>query len=76
VEEGEAELREAVARAHSLGAKSFELRAATSLARLLASTNRARDARGALAPVFDWFTEGHTTTDLVTARTLMNELHE
>jgi predicted ATPase len=74
-DEAEASLREAVAYANSRGAKSFELRAATSLARLLASTNRGRDARAVLAPVYDWFTEGHTTTDLVTARSLLDELH-
>jgi serine/threonine protein kinase/tetratricopeptide (TPR) repeat protein len=75
MDEAEGSLREALAYANNRGAKSFELRAATSLARLLASTNRERDARAVLAPVYEWFTEGHTTTDLVTARSLLDELH-
>ena len=52
----------AIARAIAQQAKSFELRAATDLARLLLAAGRRDDARAVLAPVFEWFTEGHSTT--------------
>ena len=55
-------------------AKSFELRAATGLARLFLATGQRDDARDALAPVYGWFTEGHTTRDLVAARTTLAEI--
>jgi predicted ATPase len=61
-----------LARARS--AKSFELRAAMALARLLADSGRAGEARALLAPVHDWFTEGLQTADLVAARTLLSEM--
>ena len=72
--EAEESLRAAMTYARERGAKSFELRAATGLARLLAATNRAAEARDTLAPVYDWFTEGLGTMDLIVARTLLNEL--
>ena len=56
------------------GAKSWELRAATSLARLWQRGGRPADARALLAPVHAWFTEGHDTRDLLTARGLLDEL--
>ncbi len=65
----EESLRLAIARSIEQQAKSFELRAATDLARLLLSNGRRDDARAVLAPIFAWFTEGHTTKDLVAART-------
>ncbi len=55
-------------------AKSFELRAATGLARLLASLDRNADAREILTPVFEWFTEGHATGDLQAARATLTSL--
>jgi predicted ATPase len=61
----------AIADAAAREAKSLELRAATSLARLyLAAADRGRASR-TLAPILGWFTEGETTYDLVTARALI-----
>jgi hypothetical protein len=51
--------------------QSFELRAATSLARLLARQARREEARALLAPVYGWFTEGFDTKD---AKALLGEL--
>jgi predicted ATPase len=56
-------------------ARSWELRAATSLARLLSEQGQRQAARELLAPVYDWFTEGFDTSDLRTARALLRELH-
>jgi predicted ATPase len=67
-------LRAALDRAREQQAKSFELRAATGLAKLMKDHGRAPDARAVLAPVFEWFTEGHDTADLVSARTLLSEI--
>ena len=55
-------------------AKSFELRAATSLARLLRDQGRAVEARDLLAPLYGWFTEGFDTRDLREAKALLEEL--
>jgi len=55
-------------------AKSFELRAATSLAWLRRDQGRRDDARRALADVYGWFTEGFDTQDLRTAKALLDEL--
>ncbi len=54
-------------------ARSFELRAATALARLLHASGRTPGARAALEPVYTWFGEGHDTIDLMMARTLLSE---
>jgi tetratricopeptide (TPR) repeat protein len=70
----EASFRKAIEIAGDRGAKSFELRAAASLARLLARQGRRGEARGLLAPVYAWFTEGFDTPDLREARTLLDEL--
>ena len=56
-------------------AKSWELRAATSLARLLSDQGKRQTARDLLAPVYDWFTEGFDTSDLRKAKALLGELH-
>ena len=61
-----------VARAQQ--AKSWELRAATSLARLMRDQGKRRCARDVLAPVYGWFTEGFDTNDLRTAKALLGEL--
>jgi hypothetical protein len=53
---------------------SWELRAATSLARLWRDQNRAKAAREILAPVYDRFTEGFETTDLKAAKLLLHGL--
>jgi adenylate cyclase len=60
--------------AQGYGAKSFELRATTSLARLLASQGRRKEARAMLSEIYGWFTEGFDTPDLKDAKTLLDEL--
>ena len=55
-------------------AKSLELRAATSLARLWQSQGKRDEARELLAPVYSWFTEGLDTLDLIEAKALLDEL--
>jgi len=55
-------------------AKSFELRAAMSLARLWQQKDRQGDARALLAPIYDWFTEGFDTADLMDAKALVEAL--
>ena len=55
-------------------AKSLELRAATSLARLRQTQGRTVEARACLAPIYDWFTEGFDTRDLKDAKALLEEL--
>jgi predicted ATPase len=55
-------------------AKSFELRAVTSLARLWRDQGRHDNARDLLRPIYEWFTEGLDTPDLVAAKTLLDEL--
>jgi predicted ATPase len=72
--EAESSLREALAVAQAQQARAFELRAATSLARLLASSDRVDEARAILSPVVDWFTEGAGTADLSAARGLLAEI--
>jgi predicted ATPase len=58
--------------AHRQGALSWELRAATSLARLRLQQDRTAEARGFLTPVYDRFTEGFETADLKAAKALLN----
>ena len=60
--------------AREMKAKSWELRTATSLARLLRDERRRDEARDLLQPVYDWFTEGFDTPDLKDARALLDEL--
>jgi peroxiredoxin len=55
-------------------AKSLELRAATSLARLWQSQGKRQDAYDLLAPVYGWFTEGFDTADLKDAKALLDAL--
>jgi predicted ATPase len=57
-------------------AKLWELRAAASLARLRRDQGRRAEARGLLAPVYGWFTEGFDTPDLKEAKALLDELGE
>ena len=70
----EAAFQQAIAVAQAQGAKSLELRAAMSLARLCRSQDRVAEAHDLLAPVFDWFTEGFDTADLKEAKALLDEL--
>jgi predicted ATPase len=60
--------------AEEQGAKLWELRAATSLARLRLDQGRQTEARDLLAPVYAWFTEGFATPDLKEAKALLDEL--
>jgi predicted ATPase len=57
-------------------AKSWELRSASSYARLLREQGRVKDARDLLAPVYGWFTEGFETRDLREAKALLDLLGE
>jgi adenylate cyclase len=70
----EALFRRALDIARAQEAKSFELRAATSLARLWHRQGQRAEARALLAPVYAWFTEGFDTGDLVEAKALLDEL--
>ena len=72
--EAEALFRRALEIAHVQEARSFELRAATSLARLLQKQGKPTEARGLLAPLYAWFTEGFATRDLQDAQALLEEL--
>jgi predicted ATPase len=67
-------LVEALEIARRQQAKSLELRAATSLARLWQSQGDTQRARGLLAGTYRWFTEGHDTGDLRAAAALLAEL--
>jgi predicted ATPase len=60
--------------AREQGARSFELRSATSLSRLWQQQGKCAEARDLLQPVYDWFTEGFDTKDLKDARALLGEL--
>ena len=73
-EPAESDFREAIALAQKTGAKAWELRATTSLARLLAKQGRRDEARTMLAEIYGWFTEGFDTRDLKEAKALLDEL--
>ncbi len=62
--ETEASFHKALDIARSQQAKSFELRIATSLARLWQQQGKRQEAHDLLAPVYNWFTEGFDTADL------------
>ena len=67
-------LEEALRVARSQQAKSYELRAATSFARLWGEQSRRTEALDLLAPVYGWFTEGFDTADLKEAKALLDQL--
>jgi predicted ATPase len=67
-------LRKALEVAGLQSAKGWELRAATSLARLLRDQGKRDEARALLAPVYGWFTEGFDTLDLKQAKVLLDAL--
>jgi class 3 adenylate cyclase/predicted ATPase len=73
-EEGQACLQQALRVARQQQAKSLELRAATSLARLWGEQGRRIEASDLLAPVHGWFTEGFDTPDLKDAKALLDQL--
>ncbi|MBT5267217.1 MAG: AAA family ATPase [Rhodospirillaceae bacterium] len=62
--------------AQNQGAKSWELRTSTRLARLWAQKAKIGDARNLLQPIHDWFTEGFDTMDLIDAEALLNSLKQ
>ena len=66
--------RAAIDIARPQSAKSWELRATTSLARLLDEQGRRDEAHAMLAEIYGWFTEGFDTADLKDAKALLNEL--
>jgi predicted ATPase len=72
--EAETCFRQALDIARSQQAKSLELRAATSLARLWQSQDKRQEAYDLLVPVYGWFTEGFDTADLKDAKTLLDDL--
>jgi len=72
--EAEAYFERALAVARQQQAKSWELRAAMSLARLWRDQGKVREARELLAPVYRSFTEGFDTLDLKEAKVLLEEL--
>jgi predicted ATPase len=74
--EGESCFHHALDITRNQQAKSFELRTATSLARLWKSQGKRQEAYDLLAPVYHWFTEGFDTADLKDAKALLDELAE
>jgi len=73
-DEAERCLREAIAIARRRSERSLELRATTSLARLLDAQGRRDEGRRLLADIYGWFTEGFQTADLRAAHALLDEL--
>jgi predicted ATPase len=74
VEKAKAHFERALSVARQQQAKSLELRAAMSLARLWRDHGKVREARELLAPVYGWFTEGFDTLDLKEAKALLKSL--
>ena len=72
--ESEAAFHTALEVARHQSAKSRELRAATSLARLSQGQGKTTEAHDLLAPVYNWFTEGFDTADLKDAKALVDQL--
>jgi predicted ATPase len=72
--EAEAWLQRALDVARRQQAKSWEVRAAMSLARLWQQQGKRAEAHELLAPIYGWFTEGFDTTDLQEAKALLAEL--
>ena len=73
-EKAEGNFERALAVARQQQAKSWELRAAMSMARLWRDQGKVRQARELLAPVYGWFTEGFDTLDLKEAKALLDGL--
>ena len=70
----EAEYRRAMEIAAQQSNRAIELRTATSLAKLLAQTDRNREARELLTPIYRAFTEGFDRPDLLAAKAMLAEL--
>jgi predicted ATPase len=75
VTKAEAYFKRALSVARAQQAKSWELRTATSLARLWHDQGKRDEAGDLLAPIYGWFTEGFDTLDLKEAKELLDELH-
>src|SRR5262249_5072245 len=73
-EKAESSMRRAIAVERRQEARGWELRATTSLARLLCDNNRLDEARVMLAEIYNWFTEGFDTADLKDAKALLEQL--
>jgi predicted ATPase len=73
-DDAEACFLQAIGVARSQNARSLELRAATSLSRLWAGQGKVREAHALLSGVYNWFTEGFDTVDLIDAKSLLEEL--
>jgi tetratricopeptide (TPR) repeat protein len=73
-EEAERSFEKAIDVARAQRARSFELRATMSLARLWKKQGKKHEARQRLASIYDWFTEGFGTADLVEAKALLDDL--
>ena len=74
--EAERHFRRAIDVAVRQDARSWQLRAATSLARLMAATGRRDEGRAVLAPAFAQFTDGFDTLDLIVAKSLLADLDD
>ena len=74
--QAETRFQQALTVARRQQAKSWELRAATSLSRLWQHQGKCQEAYDLLAPVYGWFTEGFDTADLQEARALLAALRE
>jgi class 3 adenylate cyclase/tetratricopeptide (TPR) repeat protein len=74
--EAETAIEQGIGVARRQNAKSWELRAAISLARLRRQQGRPQEAVALLAPIYDWFTEGLDTADLKEAKALLDKLAE
>ena len=74
LEGAQAHVERALKVARAQQAKSLELRAAMSMARLLRDLGKRDEARELLAPIYGWFTEGFDTLDLKQAKALLDEL--
>jgi len=67
-------LRASLAKAREQGAKLWELRTATSLAKLWGDQGDRTAAREVLAPIYQWFKEGWNTTDMISARAVLEHV--
>jgi len=74
LQHAESSFRRAIEAAQRQQARSWELRATTSLCRLWQKQGKQKEARQVLAGIYGWFTEGFDTPDLKEAKALLEEL--
>jgi len=74
LQHAESSFRRAIEAAQRQQARSWELRATTSLCRLWQKQGKQEQARQVLTEIYDWFTEGFDTPDLQEAKALLEEL--